>query len=223
MEYTRGLPGATAVLFLGGNVVLQVAGSALVLARVRVDVAVAALLAVLVLQALAYGLVTDAAFVLRALSVSGGLLMALSDYWAAHAAATARRGAFPGLPELARGDRAAVLLMAGRVLLVGLVLSLLLGSGPLTVGRGALALVGALLCGMVVVGFRAKATAALLLGILSVANVALNAFWTYGTHTSRRDYAQYDFFQTLSVMGGFLLLANLGPGGLSVDEKKKAF
>jgi len=218
MQYSRGLPALAAGAFLAANVALQLAGSALVLARVRVDVAVGGLIFVLLLQAVGYGLLTDVGFIFRALSVCGGLLMLLIDYWNS----TSKKSSFPGLPELDRGERAAYLQMAGRVLLVGLVLSLLFG-GELSAARLAIGAVGAAMCLFVIVGFKAKSAALLLMVVLSVLNVVLNGWWFHSVLDTERDFLRYDFFQTLSVVGGFLLLVNLGPGGLSVDEKKKRY
>lgn len=57
--------------------------------------------------------------------------------------------------------------------------------------------------------------------VLFLSNMYTNAFWAVPSW--QVDYVKYDFFQTLSVVGGLLMIVTLGAGQLSVDEKKKEF
>ncbi|KAF3012335.1 hypothetical protein G7054_g1061 [Neopestalotiopsis clavispora] len=203
-------------IFLLTNVVAMVSGSFLVITRRYSDYAVAGLMGVVVVQALGYGLIFDLNFFLRNLSVIGGLLMVLSDSW------VRKTKAFAGLPSIDEKDRKMYFQLAGRVLLIFLFIGFV-WSGDWSLWRIVVSLVGLLACVMVVVGFKAKFSATLLVLILSVFNVLVNNFWTLHEHHPHKDFAKYDFFQILSIVGGLLLLVNSGPGQFSIDEKKKVY
>ncbi|KAI0155040.1 SURF4 family-domain-containing protein [Xylariaceae sp. FL1272] len=212
----RKIPTGLTHLFLIINVVAMVTGSTLVIIRKYSDYAVAGLMGVVVTQALGYGLIFDLNFFLRNLSVIGGLIMVLSDSW------VRKTKAFAGLPTLDEKDRKMYFQLAGRVLLIFLFIGFVF-SGDWTLGRVIVSAIGFVACVMVVVGFKAKFSATLLVVILSIFNLLVNNFWTLHEHHPHKDFAKYDFFQILSIVGGLLLLVNSGPGQFSIDEKKKVY
>ncbi|KAM3566262.1 hypothetical protein ARSEF4850_000770 [Beauveria asiatica] len=212
----RHIPSGITHIFLLANVLAMLACSILVIIRKYSDYAVAGLMGVVVTQALGYGLIFDLNFFLRNLSVIGGLIMVLSDSW------VRKTKAFAGLPTLDEKDRKMYFQLAGRVLLIFLFVGFVF-SGSWTIWRVLVSILGAGACVMVVVGFKAKFSATLLVVILSIFNLFVNNFWTLHEHHPQKDFAKYDFFQILSIVGGLLLLVNSGPGQFSIDEKKKVY
>ncbi|KIM59103.1 hypothetical protein SCLCIDRAFT_1218100 [Scleroderma citrinum Foug A] len=203
-------------LFLLFNIVVMLSASTAVMSRRYTEYAVLGLFSVVLIQGFGYGLIFDFNFFLRNLSVIGGLVMVFSETM------VSRRANFAGLPSMSETDRKKYFLLAGRVLLIFLFLGYMV-QGKWSVGRFVASIVGLAACTMVAVGFKAKWSATFLVIVLSVFNVFINNWWSVHSAHPQRDFLKYDFFQTLSIVGGLILLVNMGPGGLSVDEKKKTY
>jgi uncharacterized membrane protein YphA (DoxX/SURF4 family) len=161
-------------LFLLCNVLAMITCSVMVIARKNSNMAVAGLLGVVCAQALGYGLIFDLNFFLRNLSVMGGLLMVLSDSFVRKTFAPA------GLPQIEEKDRKMYIQLAGRVLLIFLFIGFVF-AGEWGIGRVIVSILGFGACVMVVVGFKAKFSAVMLVLILSVFNLLVNNFWTVST------------------------------------------
>ena len=91
---------------------------------------------------------------------------------------------------------------------------------------------------LVAVGFKTKLVSIVMVLWLFVLNIAMHDFWNesgklmfYPLYQTQRfflaksinyDFKKYDFFQTLTVIGGLLQLIIHGPGTVSIDESKKS-
>jgi ER-derived vesicles protein len=149
--------------------------STLVIMRRYGEYAVAGLLSVVVVQALGYGLIFDLNFFLRNLSVIGGLLMVLGDSFV-------KKRVFAGLPTIDEKDKKQYIQLGGRVLLIFLFIGFVF-AGEWTIWRVLVSLIGFVACVMVVVGFKAKLSAIILVLLLSIFNILVNNFWTVSTHS----------------------------------------
>jgi putative oxidoreductase len=69
----------------------------------------------------------------------------------------------------------------------------------------------------VLVGFRTRYAALLMIGFTIVASVVSHHFWDIEDVTRRMQYVQ--FMKNMAIVGGFLFLFVHGPGPLSVDRK----
>ncbi|EGW35434.1 uncharacterized protein SPAPADRAFT_131222 [Spathaspora passalidarum NRRL Y-27907] len=206
------------VFFLVNNIVLMSVASTAVIIRKKSNIATSALIFVVIVQGLGYGLIFDAQFILRNLSVVGGLVLAFAD----SIVRDKRSLNMPGLPMINNTDNRKYLLLAGRILLVLLFTGFVFSSGW-SMGRLFIIVIGSISCLSIIVGYKTKFAAAVMSILLLIYNVLVNQFWLYGSKDSHRDFLKYEFFQILSIVGGLLLVVNAGAGSLSIDEKKKVY
>ncbi|XP_034398475.1 surfeit 4, like [Cyclopterus lumpus] len=201
-------------IFVLLNLLGQLGGCVLILSRNFVQYACFTLFGVIGLQTVAYSILWDPKFLMRNLALGGGLLLLLAECRGEN------RTVFAGVPSLGHQSSPKNLLqLGGRVLLILMFMTLLhFDLSLFTILQN---LVGSVLMVLVAVGFKTKLAALTLVAWLLCVNVTFNAFWSVPSYKPTHDFLKYDFFQTTSVIGGLLLVVALGPGGVSMDEKKK--
>ncbi|PRT53709.1 Surfeit locus protein 4 [Wickerhamiella sorbophila] len=214
----RGIPYFLTVLLLASNVICMFVGSYCVISKRFLLYGTGALTFVVVSQALAYGLLLDVQFFSRNLSLIGGLLMVVSDAFVQEK----RRMGLPGLPQLDNKDRARYIKLAGRVLLVFLFLGHLVRT-KWTITSSLFNVIAISCCILVAIGYKARLSASLLSIVLFCQNLWDNPYWNLDRNHPNRDFLRYAHFQTLSIVGGLILLINMGAGRISIDEKKKIY
>lgn len=221
-------PPALAGLMLFGNIAVSLVGVVLVLAQKRIargayeTLAAYLLIGCVLYQQALYGRHSpigsgNVGFLVRNLCLSGSLLLI-----SCQARMAEGRSALPlGILDSGTDKKTTVAYMqlASRILLVLLAIEFVS-----TLGVVGTILTVPVICA-VLAGYRLEISGTVLLGLYFVHNILNSAFWTASSSSYVSQIMQYEFFQTLSIMGGLLLLIITGPGSLSVDEmrSRKAF
>lgn len=202
-----------ASIFVFLNLVGQLGGCVLVLIRKQVSIACGILFFIIALQSVAYSVLWDLKFFLKNLALTGGVILLLAE------SKSEGRSLFAGLPSLGENTPKTYLQLSGRILLVFMFLTLL--RFEMSVLQFVQNAVGTALVLLIAVGYKTKLASLILVLWLTALNFYSNAWWNIPEYQYNRDFLKYDFFQTLSVIGGLLLVVALGPGGYSMDEHKK--
>lgn len=214
----RGLHRYITVLYLAMNILIMIISSTLVVANKFLVYAVGSLTFVVISQAIIYGLAFNLNFFFRNLSVIGGLLMVLSAAFVRDR----RTLSLPGLPLVDDKNRAKYFQLAGRILLILLYLAYVIAEQR-TILRILSSIFGLAACVLVVIGYKARLSAAVLVFMLLWRNLTSNQYWRYDPNNPVRDFLRYEHFQILSIVGGLVLVVSAGAGAISIDEKKKIY
>ncbi|CCH46370.1 Surfeit locus protein 4 [Wickerhamomyces ciferrii] len=207
----RHIPYFLVLILLTLVVVVMLGASTLIVLRKHSLYASGALIFVILLQGFMYGLFSGSTFILRNFSLIGGLLIAFSD------TLVQQKTRFAGLPEISSNNEfKSYILLAGRILLVLLFFTFILTKSWFTTF---FILIG---IGSIGAGYKTKFASIILITILTFYNFTSNSYWSSSSE-AQRDYLKYEFFQTLSIIGGLLLVVNTGAGEYSIDEKKKIY
>jgi uncharacterized membrane protein YphA (DoxX/SURF4 family) len=123
-----------------------------------------------------------------------------------------------GIPSTGISQTKNYMQLAGRLLVIFMFLTLF--KFDMSIVQVVGLIIGLVFMAGVVLGYKTKVCAFILMLWLTCFNFIMNPWWSEPS-SIMRDFYKYDFFQTLSVVGGLLLIVALGPGGVSWDDYKK--
>ncbi|CAF0880239.1 unnamed protein product [Rotaria sordida] len=200
-------------LFVIINLFGQLIPCAMILARKKTDIACGILVFIICFQSIAYQIIWELRFLLRSCSLIGGLILLMVEN------RKEARSLFAGVPTMHNNAPKNYMQLAGRMLLVIMFLTIV--RYELSFTSIIQNLIGGICMLFVAIGFKTKLSALFLVLYLTFVNFYMNCFWLVSHHRALHDFLKYDFFQTMSVIGGLLYVVALGPGGVSVDARKK--
>ncbi|CAF1126446.1 unnamed protein product [Didymodactylos carnosus] len=200
-------------LFVIINLFGQLIPCVMILLRKKTEYACGVLFFIIAFQVIGYKTLWSFRYLLKSCALVGGLILLLVEN------RKEGRSLFAGVPTMHNNAPKNYMQLTGRILLVIMFLTIV--RYEISISSIIQNLIGGICICFVAVGFKTKLSAMFLVFYLTCINIYANSFWLVPNHRALHDFLKYDFFQTMSVIGGLLYVVALGPGGVSLDARKK--
>jgi len=208
--------GSLATVFILFNFFTQIFGSGLILSKKYIQLAVGLLFSSILAQIFAYKVWHETAFLMRSFSLVGAVCLMLAEHWNTSSGNIFNQNI--GYQDKNHVKKN-VILLSGRILLTLMVFSMM--HADLSYENILKNSVGFILIGLVAIGYKTKMACFVAVCWLSLINIWFNDFWMHSPNNIIMDYKKFDFFQTVTVIGGLVTLIMIGPGEMCLDEMKK--
>jgi uncharacterized membrane protein YphA (DoxX/SURF4 family) len=213
MDITWGCGKILCTIFVLFNLIGELGGCVMIMGRFRVTFACGVLFFIVVLQTSAYRVLGDLKITIRNFALIGALLLVLAE------SRLERKSLLAGLPSGGYKKTRDYLQLFGRGFVSFMFITLL--RSDLCFAKILQDTLSSTLMVLVIIGYKTQLSALTLVVLLGALNFYHNAWWNISSYEPHRDMLKYDFFQTLSVIGGLLMIVVVGPGGVLMDKQKK--
>lgn len=207
------------IVFLG-----QIVPSSMIIINKKTSSCCLFLVGIIIFQVVLYNIMTSISYIVRAMSLIGGLVLLHTNEICKNEQDSDRRAISMSMFTSGENNMKKYYQLAGRIMLVMMFVSWsILEWSTASLFEVVMIIFSSIIVIVVLIGYKTSIGALFAIIWLSLEAFIAHPFWLHPYHSYKHDLHRYNFFQLMSIVGGLLFLLSVGPGEMSIDKKKKSW